>query len=154
MLTILTSGMVVAILYFARDILVPFALAVLLVFLLAPAVRLLRRLGVGRPVAVSVTVLIAFVVLLGFASIVLQEVASLGRSLPEYRANLEAMVHTLPTVIPGTGVIHRAATMLRDLRNELARSGTEPAAAAGHSSGGDHPSAASPKIFAGPNHAT
>src|SRR5438132_7700340 len=119
MLTIVTSGMVVATFYFARDILVPFALAVLLAFLLAPAVRSLRRVGVSRLAAVSVTVLIAFVVILGFASIVVQEVASLGRSLPEYRDNLEAKVHALPAVIPGTGIIHRAATMLRDLRNEL-----------------------------------
>jgi predicted PurR-regulated permease PerM len=47
-LSALTIGLVVASLYFVRDIIVPIALAVLLSFLLAPAVRGLRRLQRGR----------------------------------------------------------------------------------------------------------
>jgi predicted PurR-regulated permease PerM len=39
MLKLLTSGMIVAALYFGRDIIVPIALAILLSFLLSPAVR-------------------------------------------------------------------------------------------------------------------
>src|SRR5215472_4348923 len=87
MLTVPTAGTVLAILYFAREILVPFVLAVLLTFLLAPAVRWLRRLGIGRLTAVAVTVLVAFLGISGFAALVVQEVASLGRGLPEYRDN-------------------------------------------------------------------
>ena len=76
-LTILTIGLVVGFLYFARDIIVPIALAVLLSFLLAPAVRGLRRMQMGRVPAVTLTVLIAFLAMLGFAAIVAQELASL-----------------------------------------------------------------------------
>ena len=47
MLTFLTLGVIVAALYFAREVLVPLALAVLLSFLLAPAVRWLRHLRAG-----------------------------------------------------------------------------------------------------------
>jgi predicted PurR-regulated permease PerM len=68
-LTLLTVGLVVALLYFARDVVVPIALAVLLSFLLAPAVRWLRRWHLGRLTAVALTVLITFLAMLGFAAI-------------------------------------------------------------------------------------
>jgi predicted PurR-regulated permease PerM len=127
-LTVLMSGLVVAILYFARDIFIPITLAVLLSFLLAPAVRWLRRLRMGRVVAVAVTVLAAFLAILGFAAIVTQEVSSLAQGLPEYRQNIEAKIHSLPGAIPGSGVMNRAAAILRDLRNELTRSETKSSA--------------------------
>lgn len=47
--------LVVAVLHFGREIFIPIALAVLLGFLLAPAVRFLRRF-LGRVLAVLVTV--------------------------------------------------------------------------------------------------
>ncbi len=65
-LILLTVGLVVAFLYFARDVIVPIALAVLLSFLLAPAVRWLRRWHIGRVTAVTLTVLIAFLAMIGF----------------------------------------------------------------------------------------
>jgi predicted PurR-regulated permease PerM len=130
-LTVLMSGLVVAILYFARDIFIPVTLAVLLSFLLAPAVRWLRRLRMGRVVAVAVTVLAAFLAILGFAAIITQEVSSLAQGLPEYRQNIEAKIHSLPGAIPGSGVINRAAVILRDLRNELTRSETKSSAQSG-----------------------
>jgi predicted PurR-regulated permease PerM len=77
-LTVLVTGLVVAFLYFARDVIVPIALAVLLSFLLAPTVRWLRRLQIGRVPAVTFTVLIAFLAMLGFAAVVVQELSSLA----------------------------------------------------------------------------
>jgi predicted PurR-regulated permease PerM len=44
MIAVLVAASIVAILYVAREVFVPIPLAVLLSFLLAPAVRLLRRL--------------------------------------------------------------------------------------------------------------
>jgi len=123
-LTFLTSGLVVAILYFARDIIVPITLAVLLSFLLSPVVRALRRLQIGRIGAVSITAVVSFLIILGFVAVVVQEVSSLARDLPQYRSNLEAKVRSLPDLVPGAGVFRRAADMLQDLRVELARSET------------------------------
>jgi predicted PurR-regulated permease PerM len=45
-------AIIVAALYFARELLVPIALAVLLSFVLAPLVKLLQPARVPRPVAV------------------------------------------------------------------------------------------------------
>jgi len=71
-LTFLTSGLVVAILYFARDIIVPITLAVLLSFLLSPVVRALRRLQIGRIGAVSITAVVSFLIILGFVAVVVR----------------------------------------------------------------------------------
>ena len=125
MLPILTAGVVVAFLYFARDVVVPVTLAVLLSFLLAPAVRGLRRLGMGRVAAVSFTVLVAFLAMLGFAAIVVQEASSLAEQIPEYRYNIEIKVHSLKEVARGGKVFQRIASMLRDLGNELKRAETQ-----------------------------
>jgi predicted PurR-regulated permease PerM len=58
---------------------VPMALAVLLSFPLAPAVRWLRRLHIGRVAAVTLTVLIAFLATLGFAAVIVQEISTLAQ---------------------------------------------------------------------------
>ena len=128
MVAVLVAATVVAVLYFARQVIVPITLAVLLSFLLAPAVRWLRRLRLGRVAAVSVTVLIAFLVIAGFAAILVGEVSSLAQQLPEYRSNLESKIHSLPGVTPGSGVFGRAARILQELGNELRNIGSQPAA--------------------------
>jgi AI-2E family transporter len=128
-LTVLTVGLVVAFLYFARDVIVPIALAILLSFMLAPAVRWLRRLQMGRVVAVTLTVLIAFL-MLGFAAIAVQELSSLAQQLPEYRSNLEAKIRSLPGAVPGGGVLRRATSMVEELGRELKQSETQIAKSA------------------------
>jgi hypothetical protein len=55
-MAVLATATVIAMLYFAREVFIPITLAVLLSFLLAPAVRLLRRLRLGRIPAIGVTV--------------------------------------------------------------------------------------------------
>jgi predicted PurR-regulated permease PerM len=118
-LTVLTAGLVVAFLFFARDVVVPITLAVLLSFLLAPAVRWLRRFQIGKLGAVSLTVLVAFLAILGFASVIAQELSSLGQQIPEYRSNLEVKVRSLPGIVPGSGVLHRVISMVQELGREL-----------------------------------
>ena len=130
-LTFLASGLVVAILYFARDIIVPITLAILLSFLLSPVVRALRRLQVGRIAAVAITAMVSFLIILGFVAVVVQEISSLASDLPQYRSNLEAKVHSLPELVPGAGVLRRAADLLSELRKELAASETHVPAPAG-----------------------
>ena len=127
-LTVLTAGTVVAFLYFARDVIIPITLGILLSFLLAPGVRWLRRLRTGRVPAVMFTVLAAFLAIFGFAATVVHETTTLAQDLPEYRYNLEIKIHSLPGSMPGNGVFHRLAGMFRDLRNELTKSETDGSA--------------------------
>ena len=130
-LILLTVGLVVAFLYFARDVIVPIALAILLSFLLAPAVRWLRRWHIGRVTAATLTVLIAFLAMIGFSAVVVQEISSLAEQLPEYRSNLEAKIRSLPGTVPGAGVWRRATSMVQELGRELKQSVTEISASAG-----------------------
>jgi len=124
-MTLLAVGLVVAFLYFARDVIVPIALAILLSFLLAPAARWLRQRHLGRVSAVALTVLIAFVAILGFAAIVVQEISSLAQQLPEYRINLEAKIRSLPGALPGGGALRRATSMIQELSKELRQSASQ-----------------------------
>jgi predicted PurR-regulated permease PerM len=133
-LTVLTIGVVVALLYFAREVIVPITLAVLLSFLLSPAVRWLRRLHIGRVAAITLTVLIALLAMLGFAAIVVQEISTLAQQLPEYRSNLEVKIRSLPEVLPGGGVLRRVTTMVRELGTELKQSETQTSISAGNRS--------------------
>ena len=131
MLTFLTLGLVVAALYFAHEVLVPLALAVLLSFMLAPVVRWLRHMRAGRVTAVAVTVLVAFQIILAFGAIVGEEISLLGPALPEYRQNIETKLRGLPRAIP----LNRIATALHQVSDELKRSETAKPAAAGAPSG-------------------
>jgi predicted PurR-regulated permease PerM len=133
-LVLLTVGLVVAFLYFARDVIVPIALAILLSFLLAPAIRWLRRWHLGRVTAVTLTVPIAFLAIIGFSAVVVQETSSLAEQLPEYRWNLEAKIRSLPGVVPGAGVLRRATSMVQELGKELKQSETEISTSAGNRS--------------------
>jgi len=133
MMTVLVTATVIAALYFAREVFVPVTLAVLLSFLLAPAVRWLRRLRVGRVTAVLFTVFLGCMAIAGFAVVVVGEVSSLAQQLPEYQYNLETKVRSLPAMVPGGGVLRRATETLRALGKELSRAETQAAAQSGAS---------------------
>lgn len=112
-------AIVVAALYFTRDILVPIALAVLLSFLLAPLVRVLQRWRVPRSLAVMCAVLGALAVALSLATMVMIEVNQLVSDLPRYQATLGSKVHNLREAVGSTGLIKNASSLLKDLDREL-----------------------------------
>src|SRR5687768_18439904 len=80
--------LVVAVLYVAQAVLMPFALAVLFTFFLAPIVVFLQRLGLGRVLAVIIVTLLMLGTIAGIAYVVGTQVASLGHELPQYRSNI------------------------------------------------------------------
>jgi predicted PurR-regulated permease PerM len=84
--------LVVAVLYFAQEVLIPLVLALLLSFLLAPAVRGLERLRFRRVPAVLVVVGVAFglIFLLGWT--VGEQAVSLAENIPRYQDEIVAKV--------------------------------------------------------------
>ena len=92
---------IVAGLYFGRDVLVPLALAVLLSFALAPPVRWLRRLRVPRLPAVVAVVMVAFCLIGGIAGVIGWQIADLAQSLPRYQSNVESKLQSLRETPPG-----------------------------------------------------
>lgn len=112
-------AIVVAALYFTRDILVPIALAVLLSVLLAPLVRILQRRRLPRWLAVMGTVAGALAVALSLATMVMIEVNLLVNDLPRYQATLASKVHNLRDALPTAGLLKNASSLLKNLDKEL-----------------------------------
>src|SRR6185369_17082762 len=117
--TVLIGVVVVATLYFAREILVPIALALLLSFVLAPLVQLLRRLYLPRSIAVVLSVLIAFSVILSFRGLMASQVNQLANDLPRYQSTLRDKIQSLRGAATGTGTLERASDVLQELGREL-----------------------------------
>src|SRR3954470_15740859 len=79
---------VVAALYFARDVLIPLALAVLICFLLAPLVRALERRGLKRIPAVIIVVIAGLSIVAALGWITTVQVINLGNRLPQYKSEI------------------------------------------------------------------
>ena len=87
--------MVVAILYFGREVLVPVTLALLLAFLLAPLVDLLRRLHLGRVGSVLLGVIVALGVVVAIGGVIGEQIAELTTDIPKYVGTVENKVSNL-----------------------------------------------------------
>ena len=99
--TVLAVLGVIATMYFAKAVFLPLALAILLTFLLAPAVRQLRSWGLPKPPAVVLVVAFAFTVIVGIGALVGQQVTKLAQNLPVYQYNIEEKIpdHAAPIVL-------------------------------------------------------
>ena len=93
-ITVLAVLGVIAALYFAKAVFLPLALAILLTFLLAPAVRLLRSWGLPKLPAVVLVAAFAFTVILGIGALVGQQVTKLAQNLPVYQYNIEQKIRS------------------------------------------------------------
>jgi predicted PurR-regulated permease PerM len=116
---ILITVVVIAALYFGREVLVPIALAVLLTFVLAPLVRFLQGWYFPRIVAVMIVGLLAFAVIFGLGALMVSQVNQLARDLPRYQSTLGDKIQSLQGVAGGTGTLERASEVLKDLSKEI-----------------------------------
>jgi predicted PurR-regulated permease PerM len=105
-----------AFLYLARDVLIPFALAILLAFLLAPAARRLERWKLGRALSTVLVVTFGFSVIGAVGYVAGTQAVSLAAKLPEYRKNVTAKIRELKQ--PGEGKIAQAQKALKDLEKQ------------------------------------
>ena len=97
LLILLVAVVVVAALYFAKTVLIPITLAVLLSFVLGPVVALFRRIHLPKVVAVLLAVLLALTVILLIATLIGTQIADLAGSLPQYEATIMQKVDTVRT---------------------------------------------------------
>src|SRR3990172_1003633 len=93
MLTLVSLAVIVAVLHFAKGVLVPLMLAALLSFLLIPICEWLERRRVGRIPAVLLTVILAFSVLGGGAWTAALQMIDLAPKIPEYQSNIQSKLH-------------------------------------------------------------
>jgi predicted PurR-regulated permease PerM len=114
---LITVAVVIAALYFGKDLFIPFALALLLSFLLTPPVTWLERLHLGRPASVVIVLVITFSAAGGLIWLGAQQLAGIVQSLPQYRDNIRRKLEALRTPA-GPGLVSAVDTV-QQLKTEL-----------------------------------
>jgi predicted PurR-regulated permease PerM len=114
------AALIIAGLYFGREIFVPVALAVLLSFVLAPFVSRLQSFRLPRVVAVMAVVILGFAIIFSLGGLMVTQASKLAEALPGYETTLRNKIETLRGITGGgTGTLQRASEVLNDLKTEL-----------------------------------
>jgi predicted PurR-regulated permease PerM len=114
----------VLILFFARDLLIPFAFALTLAFLLAPAVSRLEARRVPRILAVAITGILAFTIICMVGYVVARQLLNVARSLPAYRLNIQQKIATVHS--PAEQSVQNAIDAVEDISGDLTKSAGTP----------------------------
>jgi predicted PurR-regulated permease PerM len=117
--TAVLAGIIIATLYFGREIFIPIAMAILLSFVLAPLVGLLQRLHVPRAISVVSVVILAFGLLFALGSLLASQLTQLAGDLPRYQSTISEKIQSFRDTSAGRGTLERASGMLKDLSKEL-----------------------------------
>jgi predicted PurR-regulated permease PerM len=117
--TAILAVIIIMMLYFGREIIIPIVLAILLSFVLAPLVGLLQRAHVPRAFAVVSVVILAFGVIFGMGSLLASQLTQLASDLPRYQSTISEKIQLFRDTTAGRGTLERASGMLKDLSKEL-----------------------------------
>jgi len=105
-------------LYFGRDVLIPFALAVLITFLLSSPVSWLERLKLGRAASVLIVLTIAYAASGALIWAGAKQFSAILEKLPEYQANIDRKIERIQNPI-GSSKLSRAVSNLEAITSEL-----------------------------------
>lgn len=148
-LKILVGVAVLGVLYGGRGVLEPIMLAVMLAFVMAPIVRQIRRLGLGRATAALATLALVGLMVTAVALMLFAQLGAMSRELPRYEVHAREKISSLRELTVGRlqemqGRAGRlfgdlAPTQASDTESEPGIDGADttprnPAARAGHSS--------------------
>jgi predicted PurR-regulated permease PerM/methylmalonyl-CoA mutase cobalamin-binding subunit len=150
-------AIILAMLYFGQEVLVPLALAVLFAFLLAPLVARLERLNVGRVISTLLVVVVALSVIGALGWTVERRFVQIVDKLPEYRDAIHAKFARLTR---SGGVVEKVrqeikqtievpATQAAETTQPATQSATQPATEPGGPATGSPPTgspAAAPTV--------
>jgi predicted PurR-regulated permease PerM len=138
--TAILTVIIIMLLYFGREIIIPIALAILLSFVLAPLVGLLQRMRIPRGLAVVSVVITAFALIFAMGSLLANQLTQLAGDLPRYQSTISEKIQVFRDTTAGRGTLERASGMLKDLSKEL----DKPKEAATALGGGASPNATQP----------
>jgi predicted PurR-regulated permease PerM len=110
--------LVTACLYWTRQVLIPVSLAVLLAFVLTPAVSALQRRGLGRFPSVLVVVVLALLLLGGAGYVISRQLNNLVSNLPNYKDEIIAKVEELRDA-GKDGIIGRILSLFQDVSEQV-----------------------------------
>lgn len=115
-------ALAVACLYWAREVLIPIALAVLISFALSPLVSGLQRTGMRRGLAVAAVVTAALLVALGLGWAVVRQVTAFADDLPRYRQTITRKITELQRV-GADGTLAKVQDTAQDVMKQLDKPG-------------------------------
>jgi predicted PurR-regulated permease PerM len=120
LINLAVAALIVSALYFAREILVPVALAILFSFVLAPFVIRLQSWRIPRTLSVMIAVLIGFSIMFSLGGLMVSQANRLAEELPGYQQTLREKIQGLRGIATGgSGTLERASKVLRELDTEL-----------------------------------
>lgn len=83
------GALVIAALYWGKDILIPLALAILLAFLVDPLVMRLRKRGLPQWLSIALVVTLVLGVLSGAATYLGYQLGQVSQELPQYHGTIQ-----------------------------------------------------------------
>ena len=117
LLTLVGIVVVIAGLYFGRQLLIPLALGVVFAFLLTPIVGLVERCRIGRVSSVLVVLVLSFALLAAVGWGVTNQLTEILVHLPVYKANIHRKIEAIRA--PGSSGLSKATATVNDLSKEL-----------------------------------
>jgi predicted PurR-regulated permease PerM len=116
-----------AVLYLAKDIFIPFALALALSFILAPLATWLQSIHLGRVPSVMVVMIAVVASTAAVSWMVANQLIDVADHLPAYRENIHNKIQGIRA--PATGALGRVERSVAEIGKELAGRETGPAPA-------------------------
>ncbi len=113
------AAVVIAALYFGKDILIPIALAALLGFLLDPLVTRLKRWGLPRALAVALVTLATLVLLVGMGTYLVSQLRGLSADLPAYQDTIREKLLDLRAQVRAPSAWDGALSTINVVRQEI-----------------------------------
>ena len=115
--SLLPAILVMATLYFGREVFVPLALAALLSFLLVPVSALLERWGMRRTPAGLLVVFLSLVAVTALGWVMLGQIYNLAVELPQYKENINQKIESLH--LHSAGRLSNTLAMLAEETKQL-----------------------------------
>jgi predicted PurR-regulated permease PerM len=120
LLAVVVAVAAIAALYFARIVLIPFALALLFTFILTPVVRVLERIHFRR---IPSTLLVIALAVAGFGAVgwtVAKQLSEVANQLPAYKSNIKTRLASLHW--PANQSLDSASETITEISKDLATS--------------------------------
>jgi predicted PurR-regulated permease PerM len=120
LLAVVVAGAAIAALYFARVVLIPFALALLFTFILTPVVSILERIHLRRIPSTLLVVVLTVGACGAVGWMVAKQLSEVANQLPAYKSNIKARLGSLHW--PANQSLDSASQTITEISKDLAAS--------------------------------
>lgn len=117
---LVVGTVIIGLLYYGQEVLIPLAIAFLISFALGPLVKVLVRRGIPQVAAVSVVMLTVIAMLLGLGLLITSQVSVLSAELPAYQSTIRAKIQGLGQQMEGPGLFDGVLQTIATVQEQLA----------------------------------